>query len=82
KVTHFGDGHFHRIIYGLGPYIADFEEQVLECIVKCWCTQCLASRLNLNEDALDRCCEHVDALVEEGTLLGIWDDYGIVGDLV
>ena len=44
--------------------------------------RCLTSRLNLDEDALDRCREHMDALVEEGTLLGIWDNYGIVGDLV
>jgi hypothetical protein len=44
--------------------------------------RCLASRLNLDDDALDRCREYVDALVEEGTLLEIWDDYGIVGDIV
>ncbi|KAG1883443.1 hypothetical protein F4604DRAFT_1879062 [Suillus subluteus] len=83
EVARFGDGHFRRVIYGLGPYIADYEEQVLlGCIVKRWCARCLAPRLNLDQDALDRCREHVDALVEEGTLLGIWDDYGIVGDLV
>jgi hypothetical protein len=38
EVAKFGDGHFRRIIYGLGPYIADYEEQVLlACIVCCWC---------------------------------------------
>ncbi|KAG1880232.1 hypothetical protein C8R48DRAFT_744596 [Suillus tomentosus] len=83
KVARFGDGHFRRVVYGLGPYIADYEEQVLlGCIVKHWCARCLASRLNLDDDALDRCREYVDALVEEGTLLEIWDDYGIVGDIV
>ncbi|KAG2135326.1 hypothetical protein DEU56DRAFT_738053 [Suillus clintonianus] len=83
EVARFGDGHFRRVIYGLGPYIADYEEQVLlGCIVKRWCARCLAPRLNLDQDALDRCREYVDALVEEGTLLEIWDDYGIVGDLV
>ncbi|KAG2059401.1 hypothetical protein BDR06DRAFT_1069438 [Suillus hirtellus] len=83
KVAHFGDSHFHRVVYGLRPYITDYEEQVLlGCIVKHWCARCLASRLNLDDDALDRCCEYVDALVEEGTLLEIWDDYGIVGDIV
>ena len=34
------DGHFRRVIYGLGPYIADYPEQVLlTCIVQGWCTQ-------------------------------------------
>ncbi|KAG1869944.1 hypothetical protein F4604DRAFT_1584059, partial [Suillus subluteus] len=83
KVARFGDGHFRRVIYGLGPYIADYEEQVLlGCIVKRWCARCLTPRHDLDQDALDRSREYVDALVEEGTLLGIWDDYGIVGDLV
>lgn len=38
EVVRFGDGHFRRVIYGLGPYIADYEEQVLlTCIVRGWC---------------------------------------------
>lgn len=32
------DGHFRRIIYGLGPSIADYPEQaLLGCIVQGWC---------------------------------------------
>ena len=32
------DGHFRRAIYGLGPYIADYPEQVLlACVVQNWC---------------------------------------------
>ena len=32
------DGHFHRAVYGLGPYIADYLEQVwLAAIVQGWC---------------------------------------------
>ncbi|KAF8226934.1 hypothetical protein L208DRAFT_1007346, partial [Tricholoma matsutake] len=33
------DGHFQHVIYGLGPYIADYQEQVLllGCIVQGWC---------------------------------------------
>jgi len=31
------DGHFQRVIYGLGPYIADYPEQtLLSCIVQGW----------------------------------------------
>jgi hypothetical protein len=34
------DGHFRRIIWGIGPYIADYPEQVLlACIVKNWCAR-------------------------------------------
>ena len=34
------NGHFRRIIWGLGPYIADYPEQVLlACIVKNWCAR-------------------------------------------
>ena len=32
------DGHFHNIIFGLGPYITDYPEQVwLSGIVSNWC---------------------------------------------
>ena len=34
------DGHFWCVIWGIGPYIADYPEQVLlACIVKNWCAQ-------------------------------------------
>lgn len=32
------DGHYRRVIYSLGPYIADYPEQVLlACVVNNWC---------------------------------------------
>ena len=38
EVLHCPDRHFHRVIYGIGPYIADYPEQVLlACIVQNWC---------------------------------------------
>jgi hypothetical protein len=38
KVVKCPDGHFRRAIYGLGPYIADYPEQVwLAAIVQGWC---------------------------------------------
>ena len=38
EVVRFGDGHFRRVIYGFGPYIADYPEQVLlACVVQGWC---------------------------------------------
>jgi hypothetical protein len=42
RVTRCPDGHYRRVIYGLGPYIADYPEQVLlACIVQGWCPQCV-----------------------------------------
>lgn len=38
EVIKFGDGYHRHVIYGLGPYIADYEEQaLLTCIVRGWC---------------------------------------------
>lgn len=38
EVARCPDGHFRRVIYGLGPYIADYPEQcLLACIVQNWC---------------------------------------------
>jgi len=32
------DGHFRRAVYGLGPYIADYPEQVwLAAVIQGWC---------------------------------------------
>ena len=40
EVTLFADGHYRRVIYGLGPYIADYPEQVLlACVVQGWCAK-------------------------------------------
>ncbi|KIK19793.1 hypothetical protein PISMIDRAFT_13441 [Pisolithus microcarpus 441] len=83
EVVRFGDGFYRHMIYSLGPYIADYEEQaLLTCIVRCWCPRCLAHRSNLDADALCRCKEFTEALFEERTLAEIWDEYGIVGDIV
>ncbi len=38
EVLRYGDGHYRRTIYGLGPYIADYPEQaLLACIMQGWC---------------------------------------------
>lgn len=38
EVTLCADGHYRRAIYGIGPYIGDYPEQVLlTCIVQGWC---------------------------------------------
>ncbi|KAG2743052.1 hypothetical protein P692DRAFT_201841927 [Suillus brevipes Sb2] len=78
KIVRFGNGHFRRVIYGLGPYIADYKEQVLlACIVQGWHPRCLGSCNNLDEPASECCREHTEALVKEATLGDLWDTYGI-----
>ncbi len=38
EVVECPDGHFRLAIWGLGPYIGDYPEQVLlTCIVQGWC---------------------------------------------
>ena len=38
QIVKCADGYYCRAIYGLGPYIADYPEQVLlACIVQGWC---------------------------------------------
>lgn len=38
EVLRYGDGYYRHTIYGLGPYIADYPEQVLlACVVQGWC---------------------------------------------
>jgi hypothetical protein len=38
RVTRCGDGHLRRVVYGVGPYIADYPEQaLLACVVSGWC---------------------------------------------
>ncbi|KAJ7205518.1 hypothetical protein GGX14DRAFT_335225, partial [Mycena pura] len=45
EVMLFPDGHYRRVIFGLGPYIADYPEQVLlACVVQGWCPRyCFSS---------------------------------------
>ncbi|KAF8130555.1 hypothetical protein EV363DRAFT_1399062 [Boletus edulis] len=79
----FSDGYFRRVIFSLGPYIADYEEQVLlACIVRNWCVKCMARNKHLDDDALYHCREHTDILVEDINTGVLWNEYGIVADLV
>ncbi|KIK20998.1 hypothetical protein PISMIDRAFT_12622 [Pisolithus microcarpus 441] len=79
EVMLFGDDHYRRVIYGLGPYIADYEEQALLTTL----ARCLAYHNNLdNDNALHRCHDHAELLIAEFALDALWNEYGIVGELV
>ncbi|KAJ3505225.1 hypothetical protein NLJ89_g7528 [Agrocybe chaxingu] len=86
RITRCCDGHFRRVIYGLGPYIADYPEQaLLACIVQNWCPKCTAPYDDLDgEVGGSRAHIHTNTLLSSGTitLQELWDDYGIVGDLL
>jgi hypothetical protein len=104
EIVRFPDGHFRKVIYGLGPYIADYPEQaLLACIVQGWCpkyvmlllpvlTTRIADYLSFRCTALAndldsghhvrRSQAHTELLVEEFELGSLWDEYGLVGDVV
>ncbi|KAI9567640.1 hypothetical protein HD554DRAFT_2322505 [Boletus coccyginus] len=82
QVTRCSDGHFRRIIYGLGPYIADYPEQaMLACIVQGWCARCTAQNSDLDRDGGPRAHIHTAQLRATMDLRALWDNYGIVGDV-
>ncbi|KAG8215178.1 hypothetical protein J3R82DRAFT_8694 [Butyriboletus roseoflavus] len=86
-IVHFGDGHYCHIIYGLGPYIANYEKQVLLMyIVYGWCAKYFSPQQDLDADALYCCQKHIESLLTQlSELFGLgqlWDEYGIVGGLV
>ncbi|KAF8258996.1 hypothetical protein EI94DRAFT_1774037 [Lactarius quietus] len=66
KVMKCPDGHFCHIVFGLGPYIADYPEQVwLTGIVSNWCAKCDALPTDLNGPGSHRCShEKTDLLIE------------------
>ncbi|KAH9031198.1 hypothetical protein EDB85DRAFT_2074139 [Lactarius pseudohatsudake] len=46
------DGHYRCVVYDIGPFIADYPEQVmLSGIVQGWCARCTAKSRNLDGEA-------------------------------
>ncbi|KIM80298.1 hypothetical protein PILCRDRAFT_9821 [Piloderma croceum F 1598] len=78
------DGHFRRAIYGLGPYIADYPEQVwLAGIVQGWCPKCDAHPKNLDAaGARRRTRAKTDFLISSWDPGTLWTDFGIRADIV
>ncbi|KAG1745056.1 uncharacterized protein EDB91DRAFT_1080565 [Suillus paluster] len=79
------DSHYWCVIYGLGPYITNYQEQlVLSGVVQNWCPKCLNHRKNLEGDGLSllRCREHTDLLVQELQHAHLWYEYGIIQEVV
>ncbi|KAG1838891.1 hypothetical protein F4604DRAFT_1885392 [Suillus subluteus] len=52
-VTRFPDGHYQRTVYGLGPYIADYPEQILlSGVVQNWCPRCAWEQYGIIADLI------------------------------
>ncbi|KAH9040822.1 hypothetical protein EDB84DRAFT_1587510 [Lactarius hengduanensis] len=82
EVVRCADGFHRRVIYGLGPYIADYPEQVLiSGIVTNWCPKCTAHKDDLETLGSPRSREHTDAIQELLGLGELWNLYGVVGDV-
>ncbi|KAF8326760.1 hypothetical protein F5887DRAFT_899548 [Amanita rubescens] len=80
----YADGYYRWTIYGLGPYIADYPEQVLlSCVVQDWCPKCTALNKDLDgEIGGRRSHEHTEALVDALDEKVLWFDYGIVSNIM
>ncbi|KIM69014.1 hypothetical protein SCLCIDRAFT_104190 [Scleroderma citrinum Foug A] len=77
------DRHYRCVIYGLGPYIADYPEQVLlACVVQGWCSWCTACNNDLDGLGGPRSQELREALIDVLEPQVLWDEYGIVYDVV
>ncbi|KAH9027218.1 hypothetical protein EDB85DRAFT_1893036 [Lactarius pseudohatsudake] len=84
EVVHFSDDHFRKVIYGLGPHIADYPEQaLLACVVQGWCARCTAPANDLDsgqqtlQKPVPHSQAHTEILVEEFELGVLWDEYGL-----
>ncbi|TRM57413.1 hypothetical protein BD626DRAFT_551157 [Schizophyllum amplum] len=81
KIIRYGDGHYRKTMYGIGPYIADYPEQVLlACIVQGWCAHCTAHADNLDGPSTRRMHAHTEALRGAFSPKQLWDDYGVIHD--
>ncbi|KAF8430439.1 hypothetical protein L210DRAFT_3614681 [Boletus edulis BED1] len=89
EVTMCADGHYRKVVYGLGPYIADYEEQViLVGIMWNWSLclsilfyfdcRCLAFPWDLDGEHGNHMQELLKALIEEVDTGTLWDEWGIV----
>ncbi|KAI0316533.1 hypothetical protein OF83DRAFT_1172820 [Amylostereum chailletii] len=77
------DGYFRRIIFDLGPIIADYPEQVmLAGIVQGWCGRCDGRNSDLDGEAVHRTREMTDYMVDSFSSQELWDNFGIDDEVV
>ncbi|KAH9008927.1 hypothetical protein EDB83DRAFT_2322883 [Lactarius deliciosus] len=71
EVFRFADDHFRKVVYGLGPYIADYPEQPgATCLYYCACKRPRFQKI------------WAPFKVEGFELGPLWDEYGLVDDVI
>ncbi|KAI1786592.1 hypothetical protein LXA43DRAFT_897672 [Ganoderma leucocontextum] len=76
------DGIHRRAIFQLGPFIADYPEQVyLSGIVQGWCPKCMARPEELATAGDPRFRELHERLRDTYSSADLWDSFGIVNDV-
>ncbi|KAF7324410.1 hypothetical protein MVEN_02643500 [Mycena venus] len=81
EVALFGDGHYRHVVYGLGPYIADYPEQVLlACVVQGWSAQ-PQTKISMGRAAVAPSA-HSRRFFDTFSHKKLWDDYGIILDVL
>ncbi|KAF8806795.1 hypothetical protein BYT27DRAFT_7256797 [Phlegmacium glaucopus] len=82
-VYHCPNGHFRHVIFGLGPCIADYPEQIMVAGVKqgC-CPRCTALPTDIDGAASVQRNELTDTLLEEFDSTTLWDEYGVDAEII
>ncbi|KAI0761221.1 hypothetical protein BC629DRAFT_1443541 [Irpex lacteus] len=77
EVSRCADGHYCRVIWSLGPYIADYPEQVLLSVVlQGWCPRCIIPPNDLDREHQGRRSHaHTFALMKAFDSKTLWDDH-------
>ncbi|KAH9031196.1 hypothetical protein EDB85DRAFT_2074138 [Lactarius pseudohatsudake] len=79
------DGHYRRVVFDIGPFIADYPEQImLAGVVQGWCARCTAQARNLDGGGGRRTQALTDLLVSSSSFSSaeLWDTYGFDDDIV
>ncbi|KAF7290661.1 C2H2-type domain-containing protein [Mycena indigotica] len=80
------DGHFRKVIFDFGPFIADYPEQVtLAGVVYGWCTKCTNPVHDLdNNIGTRRTHQLTNELIDafDGDPKVLWTNYGINADII
>ncbi|KAH9010810.1 hypothetical protein EDB85DRAFT_2077168 [Lactarius pseudohatsudake] len=79
------DGHYRRVVFDIGPFIADYPEQImLAGVVQGWCARCTAQARNLDGGGGRRMRALTDLLVSSSSFSSaeLWDTYGFDDDIV
>ncbi|KAI0808970.1 hypothetical protein BC629DRAFT_1480632 [Irpex lacteus] len=72
------DGHYRKVVFELGPFIADYPEQVmLAGIVQGWCPKCLSPSADLQESDEPRFRELTETLLQYFDDDRLWETFGI-----